>query len=252
MISYIATQGHYNKSVSNKPTRPSVSDQHHLNDTFLFRQKSHPRRLNWRGPVFHIRGALQHSRACMCVCLFVRACLSVCGRACARSYFCIVSVVWYVRGTQAHSGESIWDIYYALHQSFWTLDISLAEQIVSYQNSISEMTCWNSLPQPCLDPSPPAPLHTLPLPYFLACSALHLTAQYFPNKFTHTYIITHMHAGILERTNEVQSSPPSPHPPTPHHLSPSPKQLTEGSFVCKELTAVGVNRSWATGVPVKR
>lgn len=86
--------------------------------------------------------------------VYVWVCLSMC--TCVRSHFCIVSVVWCVRGTQAHSGESIWDIYYALHQSFWTLDISLAEQIVSYQNSISEMTCRNSLLYP-----PPSPSSTL-------------------------------------------------------------------------------------------
>ena len=45
------------------------------------------------------------------------------------------------RGTRAHRGEAIPGIHYALHQSFWTPDISLAEQIVSYQNSISAMTC---------------------------------------------------------------------------------------------------------------
>lgn len=130
--------------------------------------------LNWRGPVSRIRGALQQSSVCVsCLCV----CLSA--SASARSNFCIVSVVWCVRGTQAHSGESIWDIYYALHQSFWTLDISLAEQIVSYQNSISEMTCRNSLPSP---PTHPPLLLTLPplLPPSLSPSAytsLHLRHQ---------------------------------------------------------------------------
>ena len=119
--------------------------------------------LNWRGPVLHIRGALQQSSVCVSVCVCLSVCL--CAYAHARSNFCIVSVVWCVRGTQAHSGESIWDIYYALHQSFWTLDISLAEQIVSYQNSISEMTCRNSLPSP-----PTHPPLLLTLPPFLSLS----------------------------------------------------------------------------------
>lgn len=155
--------------------------------TLMFRQKSQLPQLNWRGPVFHIRGALQQSRVCVCVFASVSLC------ACARSHFCIVSVVWCVRGTQAHSGESIWDIYYALHQSFWTLDISLAEQIVSYQNSISEMTCRNSLPYPpCLPPTPPPTLAHSSSPFSLS---IYLFA--FPymqsQRNTCTHIHTHWH-----------------------------------------------------------
>lgn len=159
--------------------------------------------LNWRGPVSRIRGALQQSSVCVsCLCVCLSASVS------ARSNFCIVSVVWCVRGTQAHSGESIWDIYYALHQSFWTLDISLAEQIVSYQNSISEMTCRNSLPSP---PTHPPLLLTLPplLPPSLSLSVSIYLFAFTPSEENfHTDIIMHMYAHTLERTNEVQSSTP--------------------------------------------
>lgn len=196
---------------------PSVSGHRHLNDTSVFMQKSHLPQLNWCGPVFHIRGALQQSsmRVCICLCgcvfVYVSLCVGLC--VCVRSHFCIVSVVWCVRGTQAHSGESIWDIYYALHQSFWTLDISLAEQIVSYQNSISEMTCRNSLPYP--PPNLSSTLaHSSSLP---AYTSLHLPTCYhteFSSTPAQTYTRAQSCTCTLERTNEVQSPPPS----TPSHL----------------------------------
>lgn len=178
--------------------------------------------LNWRGPVFHIRGALQQSSVCVylfaCVFdfVFLRACV------CVRSHFCIVSVVWCVRGTQAHSGESIWDIYYALHQSFWTLDISLAEQIVSYQNSISEMTCRNSLLYPPPNPSSTLTHSSSPLSSLSLCIYL-LTFTYMPSQRIHLNKFTHKHAStcrrICTRTNEVHFSPPQLLPTFPHCLN---------------------------------
>ncbi len=170
---------------------------------------------------------------CLCVCVCVYLFIYVCVCVCARSHFCIVSVVWCVRGTQAHSGESIWDIYYALHQSFWTLDISLAEQIVSYQNSISEMTCRNS-PPPSTEPNPtPSPLLlTLLLPFSLSIYLFAFTymptRRIFPNNCTHTRTKTPCTCThTLRRTNEVQFPPPPLHSPL-SHLSLSLKQLSDG------------------------
>lgn len=139
-------------------------------------------KLTWTSfPYQMCSAAIQRTSLCMCA---------------FRSHFCIVSVVWCVRGTRAHSGESIWDIYYALHQSFWTLDISLAEQIVSYQNSISEMTCWNSLPSPSE-------------PLLHSCS-LFPPSLHSPAHMVIIIVCMYTHFEHL-RTNEVQpSSPTSP------------------------------------------
>lgn len=132
-----------------------------------FRHKSHLPQTKLTPSGFRIAAAPRQSNVClwMWVCVHARAPGSaapvpVCVAVSFEYRFGGLMRAW---DSGAHSGESFWDIYYALHQSFWTLDISLAEQIVSYQNSISEMTCWNSLPS--TPPPPPLPTaQPTPLP----------------------------------------------------------------------------------------
>lgn len=162
VLAYTATQTITTTRPPNKSTSPqSVVTIIWMTLPCSGRNHIHPTKLTWTSFPYQ-----RCSPAVKCVCVYLFMCVfdfaSSCARVRVRSHFCIVSVVWCVRGTQAHSGESIWDIYYALHQSFWTLDISLAEQIVSYQNSISEMTCRNSLLYPPLPPTEPL-LHSCSL-----------------------------------------------------------------------------------------
>lgn len=105
-------------------------------------------------------------------------------------FFC-----WCVRGSGpsvgARRGASVPGFHYALHQSFWTPDISLAEQIVSYQNSISGMTCGISPP-----PSRPSPL---PRRFHLLAAS--------PDSCTHANSST----CASGRTRQVQAYPPPSH-----------------------------------------
>lgn len=160
-------------------------------------------KLTWSS--FFLSEVLFGSRVCVCVCVW------------GVVYVRRISFLYRfggLRGTQAHSGESIWDIYYALHQSFWTLDISLAEQIVSYQNSISEMTCRNSLLRPPRSPSSSSSLARSSSPRSAsACISERLPAwrswDFSPNKFAHLCARVEW---IHMRPNEVHFSLPQLHP----------------------------------------
>lgn len=183
----------------------------------MFRQKSHPPQLNRRGPVFHIRGALQQSSMRVSVCVGACVCLS----ACLCVYVWEISFLYHFGGLmRAWDSQRRVNLRHLLCTSSIFLD---SWHFTSWTNcQLSKLNFRNDM------------LKFTPLPLLHSCSLLplpslsqhiplciHATSQrIFPNNCTCIHTRGHNHAHVYTWEDKWSSVLACS---TPSHLSLSVK-----------------------------